>query len=94
MKAIFVKKAYDNIQPSTNIIIYMFPDKFTLRVYNYLVYNQKISGLLVVNYIFGLLNYYILLDNLKFINLIIFQKSFPKFLLHKYKSRSNVDYFV
>lgn len=94
MRATFVKKAYDDMQPSANIIIHVTFDKSAFRAFNRRAYNQEISGLLVACYLVGLLDYYTLSDNVKFINLAILRKYFSRFALHIYKSRSNVDNFV
>ncbi len=94
MGAAFVKKAYDNIQPSANVSSHMTPDKFALRAFNCLAYDREISGPLVASYLLGLPDYYTLSDNVKSINLAILRKRFPEFALHIYKPRSNVDDFV
>ena len=93
--AAFVKKAYNDIQLlSTNVITYVAPDKFALRAFNHLAYNQEINDPLVISYLLGLPNYYTLLDNVKYINLTLVQKRFPKFALHIYKLRLAIDHFV
>lgn len=51
MGIVFVKKTYDDIQLFINVIIHVIPDKFALKVFNHLVYNRKISGLLVIRYL-------------------------------------------
>lgn len=53
-------------------IIYMAFDKFVFKAFNYLIYNQKINNLLVASYLLKLPNYYTLLNNIKFLNLVIF----------------------
>ncbi len=60
------------MQLFANVITNMLPDKFALRAFNHLVYNREISGLLVANYLLGLLGHYTLSDNIKSINLAIF----------------------
>lgn len=45
------------MQLSINVITNMRPDKFVLRTFNYLAYNQKISGLLEASYLLRLSNY-------------------------------------
>lgn len=77
-----------------DVITYVFFNKFAFRSFNHLAYNQEINSPLVASYLFGLLNYYTLLDNVKFINLAILQKCFPEFALHIYKPRSAVNDFV
>lgn len=83
------------MQPSANIITYVALRKFALRAFNCLVYNRNISGPLLASYLFELPNHYSLLNNVKSINLAIFQKYFSKFVLHIYdKPRSNIDNFI
>ena len=83
MEAAFVKKAYDDMQSlSAEVIIYVAPGKFVLRAFNRLSYDREISGFLVASYLLGLPDHYILSNNVKFINLAIFQKHFLKFALH------------
>ncbi len=94
MGAAFVKKAYNDIQPSTIVITYVAPNKFAFKAINHLAYNWEISGPLVASYLLGLPDYYTLSDNVKSINLAIFWKCFPEFSLHIYKHKSNVDDFV
>ncbi len=94
MGAVFVKKAYNNMQLSVNVITNMLPDKFALKTFNYLVYNWEISSLLVASYLLGLPNHYTLLDNVKSINLAILQKCFSEFALYIYKTRLTVDDFL
>ncbi len=94
MGAALVKKAYDNMQPSANVSSHVAPDKFALRAFNRLAYNQKIGGPLVASYLLRLPDHYTLSDNVKSINLAILRKRFPEFALHIYKPRSNVDDFV
>ncbi len=94
MGAAFVKKAYDDMQPSGNISSHMAPDKFALRAFNRLAYDREISGPLVASYSLGLPDHYTLSDNVKSINLAILRKCFSEFALHIYKPRSNVDDFV
>ncbi len=94
MGAVFVKKAYDNMQPSANVSSHVAPDKFALRAFNRLTYDREISGPLVASYLLGLPDHYTLSDNVKSINLSILRKRFPGFALHIYESRSNVDDFV
>ncbi len=86
-----MKKAYDDMQLSANVITNMPPDKFALRAFNCLAYNRKISGPLVASYLLGLLDHYTLLDNIKSINLIILRKRFLEFALYIYETRSTVD---
>ncbi len=69
--AAFVKKAYDDMQLSANVITNLPPDKFAFRAFNRLVYDREISGLLVASYLLRLPDHYTLLDNIKFINLAI-----------------------
>ncbi len=71
MGAAFVKKAYDDIQLSANVITNMPLDKFALRAFNRLAYNWEISAPLVASYLLGLPDHYTLADNVKSINLAI-----------------------
>lgn len=67
-----MKKAYEDIQPlSADIISHLTFDKFALRVFNRLAYNQEINSLLVASYLLGLLDHYTLSNNIKSINLAI-----------------------
>lgn len=67
-----MKKAYDDMQSlSTDVILHVTFDKFALRVFNRLAYNQEINSLLVASYLLGLLDYYTLSNNMKSINLAI-----------------------
>lgn len=86
-----MKKAYDNIQLSANIVTNVLLDKFALRAFNRLVYDREISGLLVASYLLRLSDDYTLSNNLKFINLSIPQKRFSEFALHFYGTRSTVN---
>lgn len=86
-----MKKVYNNIQQFTNIIIYILFNQFIFRAFNCFIYDQKIKDLLVASYLLKLLNYYILLDDIKFINLDILQKYFLKFVLYIEKIKSTVN---
>ena len=83
--AAFLKKIYDDIQPSVNVITYIAPDKLALRAFNCLAYNWEIIGPLIASYFPRLPDYYTLSDNVKFIHLVIFWKRFLEFALHIYK---------
>ncbi len=72
MSTAFVKKAYDKVQSIANITTQVGLDKFTLKAFNCLAYDQEISGLLVASYLLGLSNHYILSNNVKSINLVLF----------------------
>lgn len=80
-----MKKAYDDIQLSSNVITYVIFVKFALRAFNCLTYNWEISGLFVASYLLRSTNHYTLSDNIKSINLAILRKHFPEFALHIYK---------
>lgn len=72
MKAVFIKKTYNDIQLLfVYFIIYVTFDKFVFRAFNHLAYNQDISGFLVASYLLGVYDYYISLNNIKIINLVI-----------------------
>lgn len=72
IKANFIKKAYNNMQLLfADSITYITPNKFTLKAFNYLIYNQEISNPLITNYLLRLCNYYILLYNIKSLNYIL-----------------------
>lgn len=77
-----------------DVITYVFLNKFAFRSFNRLAYNQEINSPLVASYLFRLLDYYTLLDNVKFINLAILQKCFSEFELHIYKPRLAVNDFT
>lgn len=73
IEAVFIKKAYNNMQLLyVDIIIYVTLEKLILRAFNRLVYDQKISSSLIASYLLGLLNHYILSNNIKYVNLVIF----------------------
>lgn len=72
----------------------MIFEKFANRAFNRLVYKWKISGALVASYLLGLSDHYILSDNIKSINLEIFEKRFLNFALYIDKPRSTNDNFV
>ncbi len=91
MGLVFVKKAYDDMQSSANVVTNISPDKFALRAFNHLAYDREISGPLVASHLFGLPNHYTLSDNVKSINLTILRKRFPEFALYIYKIRSTID---
>lgn len=94
MGAAFVNKTYDKVQSTANITTYIGPDKFALRSFNGLPYDQEISGFLMASYLLGLLNYYTLSNNVKSINLALLQKRFSGFVLHIYKAMADVDNFI
>lgn len=77
-----------------DIIIHVVSDKFAFKAFNCLTYDRKISNPLMVSYLLRLPNHYILLNNVKSINLVIFRKCFSKFVLHIYKPRSTFNNFV
>lgn len=80
-----MKKIYDDMQSSANVIVYMVFNTFTLKVFNRLTYDQEINSPLVASYLLRLPDYYILLANIKSINLTILWKYFSEFALHIYK---------
>lgn len=89
-----MKKAYDKVQSIVNIITYVGPDKFALKVFNCLVYDREMSGLLVASYPLRLFDHYTLSNNVKFINLVLFRKRFPEFGLRIYEAIVDVDDLV
>ena len=91
MEATFVKKAYDDMHLSANVVTNMPPDKFALRAFNRLAYNREISGPLVASYLFRQPDHYTSSDNVKSINLAILQKRFSEFALHFYGTRSTIN---
>lgn len=69
-------------------------NKFTLRTFNRLVYNQEISGFFVASSLLGLPKYYIILYNVKSINIKLFRGCFYKFTLGKYNKIKDKDNFI
>lgn len=61
MSVVFVKSAYNKLQPLSNITSYdsnlNFPKKFALKAFNKLAYNKKISGLFATNLLLKLPKY-------------------------------------
>lgn len=94
MEVVFVKKVYDDMQPSASIITHVAFDKFAFKAFNNLLYDWKISSLLVVSYLLKMPNYYTLSDNIKSINLTILWKCFSEFILYIYKHKSNANNFI
>lgn len=68
----FVNKAYDKVQSSANIIIYMKYNKFALRTFYCLAYDREISSSLVASYLLGQLDHYTLSNNVESINFMLF----------------------
>ena len=79
---------------SADVITHVALDKFALKVFNCLVYDREISDPLVASYLLGLPDHYTLLNNVKSINLAIYWKRFPEFVLHIYKLLLAVNDFV
>lgn len=79
---------------SVDVITHMTFEKFAFRTFNRLIYNHEISGFLVGSYLFRLLDYYTLSNNVKFITLTIIWKSFLEFTLHIYNFRLTIDDFI
>lgn len=69
-------------------------DKFVFKNFNCLTYDCKINSTLVANYLLILQDYYILSDNVKYINWGMIQRQFPDFALQIYQHISNIDNFV
>lgn len=72
----------------------MISNKFTFIAFNYIIYNWKISNFLIARHLFELFNYYTLLDNIKFLNLVILLKGFFKFAIYISKLKLDVNDFV
>ena len=79
------------MQLSANAIINMPPNKFALKVFNRLAYNRKLSSFLMASYLLGLLDHYILSDNVKSINLAIVWKYFLDFAQYIDNIRSIIN---
>lgn len=95
IRAVLVKKVNNDMRLLfANAIIHVAPDKFALIAFNRFAYEREISSPLIASYLHGLLDYYILSKNVKFINLFILWKRFPEFALHIYKPRSATNIFV
>lgn len=94
----FVKSAYyESISPSnttnpdTNISL---SDKFTLRAFNKLAYNRKISGPLITSLFFGLPKYYTMPCNIRSIIIGLLCSHFSEIALGHYNYIRDGDNFV
>ena len=79
MAAAIVRKAFDNHdKDSTSTPANYIPtrDKFALKAFNWLSYNQEISGPLVASYLLNLLDHYFRKENVKTINIALLQAKF------------------
>ncbi len=82
------------MQSIANITTQVGPDKFAFRAFKRLAYDREISGPLVVSYLLGLPDHYILSNNVKSINLALLRKRFPESALHTYEAMADVDDLV
>lgn len=86
MKATFVQKAYEEAtnqctkNDQTKSVMKANIDKFALRAFNCLAYNQEISGLFATNILFCLPEYYILDMSIKKVNLQALRKRFSRII--------------
>lgn len=55
-------------------------DKFILKSFNWLLYIQKISRLLVVSFLFDLINHYFIIVVVKTLNIILLKTKFELIL--------------
>ena len=86
-----VKKAFDDYDNNitTNPSNYtLILDKFTLKTFNQLSYDRKISGLLVASYLLNLINYYSPKAIVKTINIALLQVKFLLILNDKSFNKS------
>lgn len=89
---VIVKKVFDNYNKvSTSIPPIYIPtlDKFALKIYNRLFYNQEISGLFIANYLLNLLDHYSLKVIMITINIILLQAKFLLILNSKSFNQSD-----
>lgn len=98
MSAVFIKSAYNKLQYLSDITSFSinisFPDKFTLKVFNKLIYDQKINELFIASLLLGLLKHYIISYNVKSINIELFYSCFSKFTFSYYIQTKVGDNFV
>lgn len=98
MSTVFVKSAYDQLyiilHTISTIINIGLLDKFTLRIFNKLVYYQEISNFFIASVFLGLSKYYIIPRDIKSINLRLFHSCFYKFVLNEYNQTRNGNNIV
>lgn len=83
MAAAIVKKAFDNHENQLNTGLNMYIallDKFALKAFNQLFYNQEVDGLFVISFLLNLPDYYTPKTSFKNINLSTLKAKFLVFL--------------
>lgn len=81
MAATIIRKTFENLDTrltTTNALLEL--DKFALKMFNQLLYNQKFSGSLVVSFLLGFLDYYFLIIVVNTINIILLKTKFKLIL--------------
>ncbi len=98
MNAVFVKSAYDKSQPPSNTtspdINVGIPNKFALRAFNRLAYDQEISGPLIASLLLRLPEYYTMPCDVKSINIGLLRSRFSEIALGCYNYNRDGDNFV
>lgn len=88
MSVAFVKNAYDKSQTTndttTTSTIVGVLDKFALRAFNRLAYDQEISRSLIANLLLALLKYYTIPYDVNSINIRLLYSRFYKFAINRY----------
>lgn len=81
MAATIIRKTFENLDTrltTTNALLEL--DKFALKMFNQLLYNQKFSESLVVSFLLGLLDYYFPIIVVNTINIILLKTKFKLIL--------------
>lgn len=93
-----MKSTYDQLRSTNDITttnsIVAVPDRFDLRAFSRLAYDQDISGPPVASSLLGLLEHYTMLCNIKSINIRLLCSHFHEFALNGYNQTRDGDNFV
>ncbi len=98
MGTTFMKSAYDELQPPSNTtnpdINIGLSDKFALRAFNRLAYDQEINKPLVTNLLLGLPEHYTMPYDIRSINIGLLHSRYSEIALGCYNHARDRDNFV